>query len=182
MDHLIVHREDLKRARDCGHTVPLLDSDHEAIKLMLRLCWSMPTKPKDVRMEAVRRDRSALTCANVEARRVSQRRFAGMVKAALGEARLTRAARVGSAVTTAFGNGVLTEVRADGVRIVALQPELWSYSKPETHGFDGWQQGVRADGRDAVTVAVHQRVVGADGDANEGHDERSLLAHCGRRV
>ena len=168
MDHLIVHREDLKRARDCGHTVPLLDSDHEAIKLMLRLCWSMPTKPKDVRMEAVRRDRSALTCANVE------QRFTGMVKAVLGEAGFTRAARVGSAVTTAFGNGVLTEVRADGVRIVALQPELWSYSKPETHGFDGWQQGVRADGRDAVTTAVQQRVVGADGDADEGHDKASF--------
>jgi hypothetical protein len=63
----------------------------------------------------VRRDRSALTCANVE------QRFTGMVKAVLGEAGFTRAARVGSAVTTSFGNGVLTEVRADGVRIVELQ-------------------------------------------------------------
>jgi hypothetical protein len=31
--------------------------------------------------------------------------------------------------------------------------------KPEMHGFDGWQQGVRADGRDAVAVAVQQRVL-----------------------
>jgi hypothetical protein len=42
-------------------------------------------------------------------------------------------------------------------------------------GFDGWQQGVRADGRDAVIVSVQQRVVGADGDANEGYDEAFLL-------
>jgi hypothetical protein len=48
--------------------------------------------------------------------------------------------------------------------------------KPETHGFGGWQQGVRADGRDAVAVAVQQRVVGADGDADGGHDEARLLA------
>jgi hypothetical protein len=41
-------------------------------------------------------------------------------------------------------------------------------------GFDGWQQGVRADGRDAVAVAVQQRVVGADGDADEGARRRSF--------
>jgi hypothetical protein len=50
MDHFIVHRrEDLKRVRDCGHTVPLLDSDHEAIKLMLRLCWSKCQRNRKMR-------------------------------------------------------------------------------------------------------------------------------------
>jgi hypothetical protein len=55
----------------------------------------------------------------------------------------------------------------------ALQPRE---RKPETHGFDGWQQGVRADRREhAVTAAVQQRVVGPDGDASEDHDEACLL-------
>jgi hypothetical protein len=38
---------------------------------------------------------------------------------------------------------------------------------------------VRADGRDTVTAAVQQRVVGADGGADEGLDEASLLAVAG---
>jgi hypothetical protein len=52
----------------------------------------------------------------------------------------------------------------------------------ETHGFDGWQQGMRADGRDAVTVAVQKRVVGADGDVDGGYDEAFLLTVAGAGV
>jgi hypothetical protein len=45
----------------------------------------------------------------------------GMVKAFLGASGLVRLAKVGSTVTTAFGDGELVEVRADGVRVIQLQ-------------------------------------------------------------
>jgi hypothetical protein len=42
--------------------------------------------------------------------------------------------------------------------------------------YDGWQRGTRLDGRDAVQVAVQQRVAGADNADEAGDDdERGFL-------
>jgi hypothetical protein len=43
-----------------------------------------------------------------------------------------------------------------------------------TANHDGWQHGKRLDGRDAVQVAVHQRVVGAD-NADEADDDEAFV-------
>jgi hypothetical protein len=40
-----------------------------------------------------------------------------------------------------------------------------------TASCDGWQSGVRVNGRDAVQVAVQQRVAGLDSSSEEGGEE-----------
>jgi hypothetical protein len=46
-----------------------------------------------------------------------------------------------------------------------------------TANHDGWQRGERLDGRDAVQVAVQQRVAGAD-NADEADDDDGAFVGC----
>ena len=110
---------------------------------MLRVRWSVPTKPIDARMEVVRRDRSAICGKSASAERSSQQ-YAGMVKAGLGARGLTRAATVGATVVTAFGVGEIEEIRPDGVRVVQLQVQQKQQS---SHSMTPW-------GRDPDLVRV----------------------------
>ena len=114
IDHFLMHGDDMQLVKQCGSAAPWLDSDHGALKLVLRLRTKLaPKRPPNQRAALTLLDRTPLRGAETNGTKV---RVAGRVAEAMREKGVGSRQEVGSTVCVCSSGGQRKLVGCTGIR------------------------------------------------------------------